>query len=199
MCAQSPVSKKKLQMEENKNTYGLSVATLGAGCFWCVEAVFQELKGVQKVVSGFMGGHVDNPSYKEVTTGSTGHAEVAQVWFDPSVISYEEILMVFWSTHDPTTPNRQGYDVGPMYRSAIFYHDESQKMVAEISAKEVATTLWEDPIITEMTEAGPFYIAEDYHQNFYTLNPNYGYCRAVINPKMNKFRKKFSHLLNESE
>ena len=182
-------------MEKN----GLSLATLGAGCFWCVEAVFQELKGVEQVVSGFMGGDVEDPTYKEVCAGTTGHAEVAQIWFNPEVISYSQILTVFWSTHDPTTLNRQGYDVGPMYRSAIFYHDLSQKEIAESSIKEVARELWDDPIVTEITEAGPFYLAEDYHQNFYTLNPNYGYCRAVINPKMSKFRKKFSHLLKNSE
>ena len=178
---------------------GLSVATLGAGCFWCVAAVFPKLTGVAREVSGFMGGDVEDPTYKEVCAGSTGHAEVAQIWFNPGMISYSQILTVFWSTHDPTTLNRQGYDVGPMYRSAIFYHDLSQKEIAESSIKEVATELWDDPIVTEITEAGPFYLAEDYHQNFYTLNPNYGYCRAVINPKMSKFRKKFSHLLKNSE
>lgn len=179
------------------NAENLEVATLGAGCFWCVEAVFQELEGVQSVISGYTGGHKQNPTYKEVCTGTTGHNEVAQVTFDPSVISFEEILEVFWATHDPTTLNRQGYDVGTQYRSGIYYNNESQKTIAEKSKKEIAPTLWDAPIVTEIEPLGDFYIAEDYHQNFYTLNPNYGYCRAIINPKVNKFRKQFKDKLKK--
>lgn len=173
------------------------IATLGAGCFWCVEAVFQELKGVTKVESGYTGGHVENPTYEQICTKTTGHAEVTQVFYDPSVITFAEILEVFWSTHDPTTPNQQGADKGPQYRSAIFYHNESQRTIAEKSKAEVAPQLWEDPIVTEITELGPYYAAEEYHQDFYTNNPNYGYCRAVINPKMSKFRKRFAGKLKE--
>lgn len=177
----------------------LEKATLGAGCFWCVEAVFQELKGVEKVVSGYMGGEIENPTYRQICTGLTGHAEVAVVYFDPEVITYEEILEVFWSTHDPTTLNRQGYDAGTQYRSAIFYHDDKQKAIAEKSKAEVATQLWDNPVVTEITEASTFYPAEDYHQDYYILNPNQGYCRAVINPKMSKFRKKFADKLKVKE
>lgn len=174
------------------------MATLGAGCFWCVEAVFQELKGVESVESGYMGGHVDNPTYKQVCSGTTGHAEVAQVVFDPDVISFEEILEVFWTTHDPTTKDRQGNDVGPQYRSAIFYHSDEQQKTAEESKKNVATELWSDNIVTEITPAGTFYEAEEYHQDFYAQNPNYGYCRVIINPKIEKVRKKFADKLKDS-
>jgi len=165
--------------------------------FWCVEAVFQELNGVQSVISGYTGGHKANPTYKEVCTGSTGHNEVAQVTFDPSVISLAEILEVFFATHDPTTLNRQGYDVGTQYRSGIYYSSEAQKATAEATKKEFAPTLWDAPIVTEIEPLGDFYVAEDYHQNFYTLNPNYGYCRAIINPKVNKFRKQFREKLKK--
>ncbi len=173
------------------------VASLGAGCFWCVEAVFQDLKGVYKVESGYMGGHVKNPTYREVCNGTTGHAEIAQVHFDPEVISYETILEVFWATHDPTTLNRQGNDVGPQYRSAIFYHSDKQREAAEKSKREVAPKLWSDPIVTEITEASTYYVAEDYHQNYFNENPNAGYCRVIINPKVKKARKEFSHLLKD--
>jgi peptide-methionine (S)-S-oxide reductase len=175
----------------------IETATLGAGCFWCVEAVFQELEGVLAVISGYTGGHKANPTYKEVCKGTTGHNEVAQITFDSSVISFAEILEVFWSTHDPTTMNRQGYDVGTQYRSGIYYNSETQKEIAEKSKKEVAPTLWSDPIVTEIEPLGDFYKAENYHQNFYTLNPNYGYCRAIINPKVNKFRKQFKEKLKK--
>lgn len=171
------------------------VATLGAGCFWCVEAVFQELKGVHAVESGYMGGQKPNPTYQEVCSGLTGHAEVARITFDPAVISYEQLLEVFWTTHDPTTLNRQGNDVGTQYRSVIFYHTEHQKQIAENAKKKVATQLWQDPIVTEIVPADVFYKAEDYHQNYYSMNPEQGYCRVIINPKIEKFRKKFKHLL----
>ena len=177
----------------------METATLGAGCFWCVEAVFQELKGVTSVISGYTGGKTKNPTYEEICTGLTGHAEVAQVTFDPEIISFEEILEVFWTTHDPTTLNRQGYDTGTQYRSAIFYHNDTQKAIAESSKAAVAPELWDDSIVTEITQLGEFYIAEDYHQNYYSLNPNQGYCRAVINPKMAKFRKRFADKLKTEE
>ncbi len=173
--------------------------TLGAGCFWCIEAVFQELKGVESVISGYAGGSKANADYKKVSSGQTKHVEVAQIVFNPSIISFEQILDVFWSTHDPTTLNRQGNDKGPQYRSAIFYHDDQQKRIAEKSMKEVASQLWENPIVTEIVPFEAFYEAEDYHQNFYSLNPNYGYCTAIINPKMDKFRKKFDKLLKTEE
>lgn len=176
----------------------IEIATLGAGCFWCIEAVFQELIGVESVVSGFSGGHVKNPAYREVVNGTTGHAEVAQIHFDANQIRFEEILEVFWSTHDPTTLNRQGADVGTQYRSAIFYHDDQQKEVAERSLKEIATPLWNAPITTEISAFNGFYPAEEQHQNFYTLNPNYGYCIAVINPKMKKFRTRFQDKLKKA-
>ena len=188
----------------NENTLtipvdGKEIATLGAGCFWCVEAVFQELKGVESVTSGYMGGHVKNPSYKQVSNGTSGHAEVAQIVFDPSVISFEELLEIFWTTHDPTTKDRQGNDVGPQYRSAIFYHSDSQKQIAEKSKAEVATDLWGNVIVTEITKASTFYEAEAYHQDFYAENPNYGYCRVIINPKLEKVHKKFADKLKESD
>jgi len=165
--------------------------TLGAGCFWCVEAIFQELRGVKSAVSGFSGGHIKNPAYREVVSGNTGHAEVVQITYDPEVIPTEKILEVFWSTHDPTTLNRQGADVGTQYRSAVFYHSDSQKEIAEKSKKEVATQLWDDPIVTEITPFEKFYKAEENHQNYYANNPNQGYCRVVINPKLEKFRERF--------
>ncbi|MBD3223291.1 MAG: peptide-methionine (S)-S-oxide reductase MsrA [Caldithrix sp.] len=171
-------------------------ATLGAGCFWCVEAVFENLKGVKDVVSGYTGGHVANPTYKQVTTGETGHAEVARITFDPQVISYRELLDVFWRTHDPTTLNRQGADVGPQYRSAIFYHDEDQKRIAEHSKQETdASDLWDEPIVTEIEPLEQFYEAENYHQNFYENNRNQPYCRFVIDPKLQKLEKNFKDKL----
>lgn len=178
---------------------GLEIATLGGGCFWCVEAVYQDLKGVYKVESGYSGGAVAHPGYREVSAGTTGHAEVVQVHFDPAEITFPEILEVFWSTHDPTTLNRQGYDVGTQYRSAIFYHDERQKEEAEASIREVATQLWDDPIVTEITAFQAFYPAESYHQNYYSLNQSQPYCRAVITPKMAKFREKFADKLKSAK
>lgn len=182
--------------EENMSGQQLETATFGAGCFWCVEAIFQDLKGVQSVKSGYSGGHVKNPSYKEVCTGSTGHAEVTQIEFDPSVISFEDLLYVFWRTHDPTTLNRQGADVGSQYRSIIFYHSDKQKEIAEKSKKETdASDLYSDPIVTQIEPFAEFYPAEDYHQDYYNLNPNQPYCRLVIDPKVQKFKKKFKDKL----
>jgi len=174
----------------------LETTTLGGGCFWCVEAIYQDVKGVHSVVSGYAGGHVKNPTYEQVCTKTTGHAEVTQLAFDPDVISFEDILYIFWRTHDPTTLNRQGADVGPQYRSVIFYHDDEQKRIAEKSKAETdASNLWKDPIVTEISPITEFYKAEDYHQNFYRSNPYQPYCRAVIDPKVRKFRKSFQEKL----
>jgi peptide-methionine (S)-S-oxide reductase len=176
----------------------LETATLGAGCFWCVEAVFQDLKGVHRVVSGYAGGEVVNPTYQQVCTGNTGHAEVIQITFDPEVISFMDLLYVFWRTHDPTTLNRQGPDVGTQYRSAIFYHTEEQKAAAEKSKRETdASDLWPNPIVTEITSFSQFYPAEEYHHDYYRRNPNQMYCRMVIDPKVRKFRKEFQHKLKD--
>lgn len=170
----------------------METATLGGGCFWCVEAIYQDVIGVHKVVSGYAGGTVENPTYQEVCSGTTGHAEVVQIVFDPTVISFEEILFIFWRTHDPTTLNRQGNDVGTQYRSAIFYHDEQQKKIAEQSKAETdASDLWPDSIVTEIAPLTIFYEGEDYHQNYFVENPYQPYCIFVINPKVQKFRKSF--------
>ncbi|MBK9174848.1 MAG: peptide-methionine (S)-S-oxide reductase MsrA [Flavobacteriales bacterium] len=170
--------------------------TLGAGCFWCVEAVFTELRGVLSVTSGYMGGHVQNPSYREVCAGTTGHAEVARVVFDPSVITVDEILEVFWQTHDPTTLNRQGADVGTQYRSAIFWHTEDQRSIAESYRMKLDESgAFSAPIVTEIAPATVFYEAENYHQDYYALNGSQGYCQMVIRPKLEKFRKVFAERL----
>jgi peptide-methionine (S)-S-oxide reductase len=165
------------------------VATLGAGCFWCVDTIFRELRGVKSVVSGYAGGTRANPSYEQVCTGATGHAEVVQITFDPQQISYQDLLEVFFSVHDPTTLNRQGGDVGTQYRSVIFAHSPEQRAIAERTIAEVdARKIWDDPIVTQIADAAPFYPAEEYHQNYYVKNPNQGYCRVVIAPKVAKFR-----------
>jgi peptide-methionine (S)-S-oxide reductase len=178
------------------NTEGMDTITLGAGCFWCVEAVFAELKGVQSVTSGYMGGHVKNPSYREVCNGTTGHAEVARLVYDPKVVSLDGILEVFWQTHDPTTLNRQGADVGTQYRSAIFYHNDEQRAIAEGYKKKLDESgAFRGPIVTEIVPASTFYAAEDYHQNYYALNGEQGYCQMVIRPKLDKFRKVFADKL----
>jgi len=175
-------------------------ATLGAGCFWCVEAIFQRLEGVEKVESGYSGGHVENPSYEEVCTGRTGHAEVIQLTFDPKKISYKELLEVFFRTHDPTTLNRQGNDVGTQYRSVIFYHNEKQKRIAEQVKNETEQAkIWDDPIVTEISPFTAFYKAEEYHQNYYNQNSYKPYCMLVINPKLNKFKKEFSGKLKKEK
>ena len=173
-------------------------ATLGAGCFWCVEAIFERVKGVSHVESGYSGGDVEDPSYREVTSGKTGHAEVARIHFDPEVLSYETLLEVFWHTHNPTTLNQQGADVGTQYRSAIFYHNEKQKDIAKTSLKKTdASELWENPIVTTIEPLINYYEAENYHQNYYENNPNAGYCSVVIAPKIAKFKKDFPDLLKE--
>ena len=170
----------------------METATLGGGCFWCVEAIYQDVIGVHKVVSGYMGGAIENPTYHQVCSGTTGHAEVAQIVFDPTVISFAEILFIFWSTHDPTTLNRQGNDVGTQYRSVIFYHNEEQKSIAEQSKAETdASDLWPDSIVAEIAPVTIFYEAEEYHQNYFVENPHQPYCIFVVNPKVQKFRKSF--------
>ncbi|MEQ1516035.1 MAG: peptide-methionine (S)-S-oxide reductase MsrA [Usitatibacteraceae bacterium] len=174
----------------------VEVATLGGGCFWCLEAVFDEVKGVVDVVSGYMGGKVVDPTYEAVCGGATGHAEVVQVAFDPSLISYREILMVFFGIHDPTTLNRQGNDAGTQYRSAIFTHSPEQRATAEESIAYLAKEqVWDRPIVTQVVPAEKFYAAEEYHQEFFKRNPNQGYCMAVVSPKLSKFRKSFTQLL----
>ena len=173
-------------------TKKLETATLAAGCFWCVEAVFDDLRGVESVESGYSGGHAINPTYQQVCSETTGHAEVIQLKFDPNVITFKEILQVFFAVHDPTTLNRQGNDVGSSYRSAIFYHDENQKQIAEETIKEVeAEGVYDDPIVTEVKPFDKFYIAEDYHQEYFANNPTQPYCAAVVAPKVAKFRQKF--------
>ena len=168
------------------------VATLAGGCFWCLEAVYDELRGVLSVESGYSGGSVENPTYRQVVTGTTGHAEVVRVTFDPEVVSFKEILEVFFTIHDPTTLNRQGADVGPQYRSAIFYHDEEQRRVAEEVISELETEgVWDDPIVTEVTPFDTFYVAEDYHQEYFRRNGYQPYCQVVISPKVAKFRKQY--------
>ncbi len=175
------------------------LATFGTGCFWCTEAIFQRVKGVIRVESGYSGGHVDNPSYKQITTGTTGHAEVLRIEFDPSIITFETLLEVFWHTHDPTTLNRQGADVGPQYRSVIFFHNEAQKIKALASRHNTEEAkLWKDPIVTEISPLINYYSAEGYHQNYFNNNPNAGYCSYVIAPKVKKFKEQFPNLLSES-
>ncbi|MDQ3089396.1 MAG: peptide-methionine (S)-S-oxide reductase MsrA [Acidobacteriota bacterium] len=174
---------------ENNN---LETATLAAGCFWCVEAVFDDLQGVEDVVSGYSGGHTENPTYQEVCSETTGHAEVIQIKFNPNEISFKEILQVFFAVHDPTTLNRQGNDVGTSYRSAIFYHSDEQKRVAEEVIKEVTEGgVYDNPIVTQVAPFDKFYVAENYHQEYFANNPNQPYCAAIVAPKVSKFRKKF--------
>jgi len=176
----------------------LHTATLAGGCFWCLEAVFDDIKGVLGVESGYAGGHVENPSYRAVCTGSTGHAEVVQVHFDPNIVSYRDLLNVFFAIHDPTTLNRQGADVGTQYRSAIFYHNDDQKMVAEALIDELnSQKIWDNPIITDVSPLEKFYIAEDYHQEYFARNPYQPYCQAVVAPKVSKFRKHFLEMLKK--
>jgi peptide-methionine (S)-S-oxide reductase len=194
-CAENNTGNtEEIKMEDPQDN--LEVVTFGAGCFWCVEAVFEELKGVKTVVSGFSGGTVDNPSYNQVITENTGHAEVCQIEYDPAVVSFGELLMVFWQTHDPTTLNRQGNDQGPQYRSAVFYHTEEQKVIAEQYKRQLdATGAWSNPIITEITAFTKFFEADPSHQEYYANNPTASYCTYVIQPKLEKFREAFKDKL----
>ncbi len=193
----SGLSEKSIHMSQPKNHAGAApnsteVITLGGGCFWCIEPIFDDLKGVEQVESGYSGGSVENPTYRQVCTGTTGHAEVIQVAFDPKVISLKEILEIFFAVHDPTTLNRQGPDVGPQYRSAIFYRTPGQKAVAEQVIKQIeAAKLWSRPIVTELAPFKTFYRAEDYHQEYFKLNGHQPYCRMVIAPKVAKFRQHY--------
>ncbi len=180
-------------MEDN-----IAVATFGNGCFWCTEAIFQQLKGVKTVIPGYTGGKTENPTYNEVCTGFTGHAEVIQISYNPEIVSYRELLEIFFYTHDPTTLNRQGNDVGTQYRSAIYYHDKDQKKEAQLMIEQLELEkVYEDKIVTEITRIDKFYFAEDYHKNYYNNNKNEGYCRAVINPKLDKFVKKYKSKIKE--
>lgn len=188
----------KEMQQETKNTpnEGFEVITLGAGCFWCVEAVMLRVKGVESVVSGYSGGKIKNPTYREVTSGLTGHAEVVQVVFNPKAIPLSALLEIFFKTHDPTTLNRQGADVGTQYRSAIFYHTPEQKQLSERIINDLNKAgIWPDPIVTEVTAFEQFYRAEDYHQNYFERNPHQAYCQVVINPKINKLEKLFKEYL----
>lgn len=192
-------SKTDKMQEQSVPAEFLDSATLGAGCFWCVEAVFQDIKGVVHVESGYSGGHVENPSYSAVCNGNTGHIEVARIVFDTRVVSYETLLNVFWHIHDPTTKDRQGADRGEQYRSVIFYHSEEQREIAERSKKAIEESgLWENPIVTVIEPLKNYYKAENYHQDYYNNNKSQGYCSAVIGPKIAKFRKQFPELLKST-
>lgn len=198
-CAQKENPNRTMSNDFAYASYGSTdTATLGAGCFWCVEAVFQQLNGVHKVSSGYSGGHVKNPTYEQVCEKNTGHAEVIQVVYDPQVISFDELLEVFWQTHDPTTLNRQGNDTGPQYRSAIFYHNEEQKQKALHYKEQLNESgAFKDPIITEIAPFKNFYEAEDYHQNYYLNNGSQPYCYFVIRPKLEKFEKVFKEKMKK--
>ncbi len=181
---------------QNKTT--MELATFGSGCFWCSEAIFSRLNGVESVTSGYSGGTIENPSYKQVCTGETGYAEVIQVKFNPEKITFTELLEVFWQTHDPTTLNRQGADVGTQYRSVIFYHNNEQKKLAETYKQKLEDEkIYDKPIVTEITQFEKFYIAEDYHQDYYEYNRGQGYCNFVITPKIEKFKKVFKDKLKK--
>ncbi len=198
--ALATLNAQKGTLKKQKMTKKIEIATLANGCFWCTEAIFQRLKGVKKVTAGYTGGTTKNPSYHQVTTGKTGHAEAIQIKFDSNIISYQEILEVFFSTHNPTTLNRQGYDVGSQYRSAIFYHSEAQKQIAEDFIKVLTDAyVFDKPIVTEVQPFDVFYTAEEYHQNYYNNNKTQGYCVAVINPKLEKFLKKFKSKLKKEK
>lgn len=199
MFEDSEAREQTLQQEQKAaEAKDRKVATFGTGCFWCTEAIFAELEGVDSVISGYSGGKTKNPTYKQICTGTTGHAEVVQITYDPKKISFEELLEVFWKTHDPTTLNRQGADIGTQYRSAIFYHDDEQKKLAEHFKKKLDDAkAFENPIVTEITKFEKFYPAEDYHQNYNQFNGNQPYCRAVIAPKLEKFRKVFANKLKK--
>lgn len=201
LCA-SDAGSGNIQLKETKfmdtKKSDVDTVTLGAGCFWCVEAVFQRVNGVISVTSGYSGGTVENPTYNQISTGTTGHAEVLQISYNPQVISFTDLLEIFFSTHDPTTLNRQGADAGTQYRSAIFYHDESQKQIAESAITELEKEkVFEKPIVTEVTRFTKFYTAEDYHQNYYNENSNQPYCRMVIRPKLDKLEKVFKERLKK--
>lgn len=200
MAAENRTEPTKSQPGGPAPTAKLEKATFGEGCFWCSEAVFQQLRGVKSIESGYSGGHVEKPTYEQVCSGSTGHAEVIQVTYDASQISFDELLKVFWQTHDPTTPNQQGHDIGTQYRSVIFYHNDDQRRVAEQYKKQLDKSgTFKSPIVTEITPFKNFFKAENYHQNYYNANPSQRYCQFVIRPKVEKFNKEFKNLLKEPE
>jgi len=191
-----PLSTHSIMSENTTSAKQLDTATFGNGCFWCTEAVFQQIKGVEKVISGYSGGTVLNPTYKQVCTGTTGHAEVLQIIYDPALVTYSDLLQMFWYSHDPTTLNRQGNDVGTQYRSVVFYHNEQQKKEAEFYKKKLDDAkVFDKPIVTEITPFDKFYPAEDYHQNYYNENGSQPYCMYIIRPKIEKFRKIFADKL----
>ncbi|MBK6994693.1 MAG: peptide-methionine (S)-S-oxide reductase MsrA [Lewinellaceae bacterium] len=183
-----------IQNQQDVLSGNVELATLGGGCFWCVEAIYQDLKGVLKVESGYSGGPSDNPTYREVCSGMSGHAEVIQITFDPTLVTFQDILHIFFTVHDPTTLNRQGNDAGTQYRSVIYYHSEAQRMAA-LEVMEDAQEAWDGPIVTEIAAFEKFFKAEDYHQNYYKDNPNQGYCSFIIAPKVRKFREKYTAML----
>ena len=186
------------QHNGSRSSDGYRLATLAGGCFWCLEAVYNELRGVESVVSGYAGGHDPDPTYEAVCSETTGHAEVVQIAFDPDMVSFRELLEVFFTIHDPTTLNRQGNDVGTQYRSAVYYHDEEQRLIADEVIEEMTVAgLWDDPIVTEVTALDTFYEAEEYHQQYFEKNPFQPYCFVVVRPKVSKFRKKFISKLNK--
>jgi peptide-methionine (S)-S-oxide reductase len=196
--ARSDSNLKESESIMNNPSVKTDTATFGQGCFWCAEAIFERVKGVQSVVSGYAGGHVPDPTYAEVCTGKTGHAEVVQIVYNPDIVSYDDLLKIFWKTHDPTTLNRQGADVGEQYRSIILYHNEKQKEKAEYYKNELEKSgAWENPIVTQIVPFTKFYRAEDYHQNYFENNPNQGYCSFVIAPKVEKFEKVFKDKLKK--
>lgn len=196
-CAQVPSQKDHVPQPAASTSFN-DIATFANGCFWCTEAIFEQLKGVVKVTSGYMGGNTPNPTYETVSSGTTGYAECLQIMYDSTIITYDELLEVFWETHDPTTLNRQGADIGTQYRSAVFYHNPTQQSKAEHYKNALNTSgVYSKPVVTEITRASKFYPAEDYHQSYYRNNTNAPYCRAVITPKTEKFRKVFKSKLKE--
>jgi peptide-methionine (S)-S-oxide reductase len=198
-CSQTNNNTKKINLPAmNPSSDSVEIATFGAGCFWCVEAVYQQVNGVLKVESGYAGGQIKNPSYKEVCTGRTGHAEVCQITFDPRIVTYNQLLEVFFGTHDPTTLNRQGGDVGTQYRSSIMYHSDAQKASAELAIHAAnASGNWSDPVVTEIVPVDTFYRAEDYHMDYFNLHGEQPYCQMVVRPKVEKFKKTFSEYLKK--
>jgi len=197
-CAQKKKTTQLTNMTENADNAKTKIATFGTGCFWCTEAIFQQVEGVIKVTSGYSGGRVDNPSYKEVCTGTTGHAECLNIEYDPAKVSFDELLEMFWQVHDPTTLNRQGNDVGTQYRSVVFYHNDEQKAKVEKYKAELDKSgAWDNPIVTTLEPYVKFYPAEDYHQNYYNSNKGEGYCQFVIRPKVEKFEKVFKSKLKK--
>jgi peptide-methionine (S)-S-oxide reductase len=200
-CKEAKSNNKEREMNEMDSTQNLNLekATFGSGCFWCTEAIYERVEGVHKVVSGYAGGHVKNPTYEQVCDGTTGHAEVIQISYDPKIVSFDELLEVFFKTHDPTTLNRQGADVGTQYRSVVFYHSDEQKKKAEYYKAELDKSgAWDNPIVTEISSLTNYSSAEDYHQNYYENNPNQGYCTFVIGPKVEKFEKVFKDKLKKN-